>query len=147
MSDDSKNDVTIRRERRLEEFLDNEENDNGNWSPPAKVKKAELKKKKAELVLKKDRVTEAFIDQLQEKVLIWSKVDPSHIDHMKMGKAWEEVLANLLDQFARKVLEEAGFGNTTQLKAKFRSLKDNFNRQDNVPLLSLGSVKVISVII
>jgi LmbE family N-acetylglucosaminyl deacetylase len=89
MSDDSKNDVTIRRERRLEEFLDNEENDNGNWSPPAKVKKAELKKKKAELVLKKDRVTEAFIDQLQEKVLIWSKADPSHMDHMKMGKASE----------------------------------------------------------
>jgi hypothetical protein len=76
MSDESKEEMSIRRERRLAKFLDN---DNGHWSPPAKVKKAEWKKKRDELVLKKDQVTEAFIDQLQEKFIIWSKVDPSHM--------------------------------------------------------------------
>jgi hypothetical protein len=39
------------------------------------LKKAKLKKKRDKLVLKKD--------QLQEKVLIWSKTDPRHMDHMK----------------------------------------------------------------
>jgi hypothetical protein len=46
MSDESEDEVTIRRERRLAEFLDNEENDDGNWSPPEKVKKANMEKKR-----------------------------------------------------------------------------------------------------
>jgi hypothetical protein len=128
MSDESEDEVTIRRERRLAEFLDNEDNDDGNWSPPAKVKKAHMKKKREELSHRADRVTEAFIDQLQERVVIWSKADPMHMDHMKVGKAWEEVQANLQEQFAQKVLEETGSGSIAQLKTKFKNLKDNFNK-------------------
>jgi hypothetical protein len=50
------------------------------------------------------------------------------MDHMKVGKAWEEVQANLQEQFAQKVLEETGSESIAQLKSKFKNLKDNFNK-------------------
>jgi Ca2+-binding EF-hand superfamily protein len=73
-------------------------------------------------------VKEAFIDQLQERVVIWCKADPGHMDHMKVGKTWEEVQANLQEQFAQKVLEEIRSESIAQLKSKFKNLKDNFNK-------------------
>jgi hypothetical protein len=73
---ESEDEVTIRHERRLADFLNNDENDNGNWSPPpATVKKVNMKKKCEELTQIADRVKVAFIDQLQERVVIWSKAD------------------------------------------------------------------------
>jgi hypothetical protein len=82
-----------------------------------KLKKDIMKKKCKELSQMADRVTEAFIDQLQERVVIWSKADPGHMDLLKVGKAWEEVQANLQEQFAQKVLEETGWGSIAQLKS------------------------------
>jgi hypothetical protein len=76
MSDKSEDEVTIRRERRLAEFLDNEKNDDGKWSPPEKVKKANKKKKREELSHRADQVTEAFIDQLRES------------GHLVQGRPW-----------------------------------------------------------
>jgi hypothetical protein len=56
---------TIRHKRRLAEFLDNDENNNGDFSPPAKVQK------------------------LQERVVIWSK--SNFMDPLKVGKGWKKV--------------------------------------------------------
>jgi hypothetical protein len=42
-----------------------------------------------------------------------------------VGRAWEEVLANLQLNFGHKVLEETGSGSIYQLKSRFRNLKDN----------------------
>jgi hypothetical protein len=54
-------------------------------APLGEVAKYAMTKLQRNCFLKKDQVTEAFIDQQQEKFLIWSEVDPSHMDHM--GKA------------------------------------------------------------
>jgi hypothetical protein len=87
------------------------------------VKNDEKKKRNMK---QKKRVKEAFIDQLQGRALIWCKADPDHKDHMKVGEAWEQILANLQLKFDQKVLEETRSGSITLLKSIFKNLRDNF---------------------
>jgi hypothetical protein len=43
-----------------------------------------------------------------------------------VGKAWEEVLADLQELIPQKLLDETGSGSVAELKSRFRNLKDNF---------------------
>jgi hypothetical protein len=49
------------------------------------VKKDEMKKRSMDQTQKSDRVTEAIIDLVKERALIWSNADPHHTDFMKVG--------------------------------------------------------------
>jgi hypothetical protein len=115
------------REKRMQDFL-GDDDDESTWSPPAKVKKAQEKRKKEEKTQRTDRMTEAFIDLFQVRRLIWSLADSDHMDHMKVSKAWDEVLASLQDQFAQKVLDESGMGSVSKLKTRYRTLREAFNK-------------------
>jgi hypothetical protein len=73
-------------------------------------------------------MTEAFIDLLQVRRLIWSKAHMDRIDHIKVTKAWYEILASLQNQFAQKVLDESGMGSLAKVKTRYKTLRDAFNK-------------------
>jgi hypothetical protein len=129
-SKESETEATAR-EKRVQEFLnEDDDDDESTWSPPAKVKQAQEKKKKEELTQSQrtDRMTEAFINLLQVRRLIWSKAHMDRIDHIKVTKAWYEILASLQNQFAQKVLDESGMGSLAKVKTRCKTLRDAFNK-------------------